>query len=135
MNKLRKKFIEKYGVSKVIKPLQKDSKDLEKEAAQLALKLNAVFVVIPMLKPYGEDVNKVKLLQEHLNIILDVLNTSNQVILGNQFYNEVKNILQKVLEENEKGIILNDELLKNSRMISKFSNSLQGKEYWEEKSY
>ena len=60
-----KSFRDKYKVSKI--PVVDETKiNKEEEAKKLTMNLNMLFVAIPLLKPDGEEPNKVKLSQQHI---------------------------------------------------------------------
>ena len=124
-----KAFRDKYKLTQISsqKKVQPDE-----EAIKLALELDAVFVGGPMQEPFDGDWNKVKLPQEHINIIKNILNTSNELITHSEFYNQIVEISQYIIENNEKGITI-DYIVSKSSIVKKFYYSLQSQEYWMEK--
>ena len=122
-----------------IKPnLDKNNTNIEnenknkKEAKDLVANLNVVFYSLPMVDPSKQ---RIKLPEKYIQIINEVLNTENELILKSEYYNDVKNILIKILEYNNEGILIDDEFLAMSRKIQVFYYSFQDKEYWEEKPF
>lgn len=103
---------------------------LEQEARRLASQLNAIFVQAPLFEPYQGDDNKVQLNNVCIGYIQEVLSTSNGLVTGSEWYEEISTILRKLLEENSKGIEV-EYIVKNSRLIKKLYFSLQPQEYWE----
>lgn len=132
MKNLFKSFRDKYKVSKI--PVVSETKvSKNEEAKQLAMKLNMLFVAIPLMKPYNGDINKVKLLEEHINVILDVLNSQNELIKNSEYYDEVKSILEEILDNNQNGIEINNSFISKARRIQIFYYSFQDEKYWKEK--
>ncbi len=134
MKNLVQVFKSKYKVKKEQMPNNKQEKDgtQEQEAAKLTLELNTLFVVIPLLQPYNNDINLVRIEGVQIEAIQNVLNADNEFILNNEFYIQSKEYLQRIL--NNDGVIeLNQEFNSKSKIIQKLAYSLQGKEYWEEK--
>jgi len=129
-----KSFRDKYKVSKI--PVVDETKiNKEEEAKKLTMNLNMLFVAIPLLKPYGEEPNKVKLSQQHIDIILEVINSNNELIKNCEYYNDVIQILRGLIANKEEGIEINSTFISDSRKIQKFYYTFQDEKYWNEKSF
>ena len=132
--KMFERFRNRYKVEKV--PAVSENKiTKEEEAKQLAMKLNMLFVAIPLLKPYGKDIHTVQLLDEHINIILEVLNSKNELIKNSEYYNEVRTILEEIVSNNQNGIKIDSSFISKSKKIQIFYYSFQDEKYWSEKSF
>ncbi len=134
MKNVFERFRNKYKVKDI--PVASEPKiSKEEEAKKLTMKLNMLFIAIPLLKPCENDVNRVNLLEEHIDIIQDVLNSDNELIKNHQLYHEVKNILEGMLASNENGIEINHTFLSKARKIQNFYYYFQDQKYWEEKPF
>ena len=132
-----KAFRNKYrleGKQKKFKSQNEKEETLEQKAINLALRLDAVFVGAPLQKPYQGDWKKIKLLKEHMDIIYEFLDSPNELIQQSEFYEPVKEILEKVVAHNEEGLLI-DDMVSDAKKVKQLYYSLRGKDYWEEKPF
>lgn len=108
-----------------IKDKKEEIKNIENEEQRrnLVLGLKAVFVIIPVLKPCSNDTDLVKIPNEHINIILKVLESDDEKITQNKLFFEVKKYLEEIIENN--GIFKIDEIfLKKANVVERFCYSV-----------
>ena len=130
----RSDFLKRIKANFMKSKLDKNSIENEnkKQAKDLVGRLNVVFYSLPMVDPSKQ---RIKLPEKYIQVINEALNTENELILKSEYYDEVRNILIKILELNNEGILIDNEFLAMSRKIQIFYYSFQDKEYWEEKPF
>lgn len=134
MKNIFERFRNKYKVNDI--PVVRKSKiSKEEEAKNLTMKLNMLFVAIPLLKPCENDANRVNLSEEHISIIEEVLNSDNELIKNNERYEEIKAILEEILASNKDGIEIDHTFLSKAKKIKVFYYNFQDQKYWKEKPF
>ena len=130
MRNIFKEFRNKYKVTNIpnVKEVSKEAP--EKEAQRLTLQLDAVMVYAPLFKSCNGDCDRVQLNELCIQYIQEILHTSNQLILENEFYQKVKGKLQEFLDKNSEGIEVKD-IVNISRDVKKLFYTMQPQEYWE----
>ena len=126
-----KEFRNRY--KSAVKPI-KNKETQEQEARRLALQLDAIFVQAPMFKPYNGDFSKIQLDEICIQYFKEILNTSNKLIIENEFYQNIKGKLEELLEKNSKGLDI-DSIVEISGEVKRLYYSMQPQEYWEEKDF
>jgi len=111
--------------------IQREGKDC---IQKLILELKAVFVMIPLLKEYHGENNLVKLTDEHIHIISNILRSDSKELLENKFFPEIKEYLSKILEGD--GILkLDDTFYTKAKVVERFCYSLLDEKYFEQKTF
>lgn len=97
--------------------------EAEEQRRNLILGLKAVFVIIPLLKPYNKEEDLVKVPNEHINIILRVLKSDDNKIIQNKLFFDVKKCLEEIIDND--GIFKIDEtFLEKANMVQRFCHSV-----------
>lgn len=105
------------------KQVVEESSEVVANRRNLVSGLKAVFVIIPLLKPYNGEYDLVKLPYQYLDIISEVLRSDDEKITQNKLFFEVKELLQDII--NNDGIFrIDNTYSEKSSKVEKFCYSL-----------
>lgn len=102
---------------------ENDNDNMAEQRRDLILGLKAVFVIIPLLKPYNNEKDLVKIPHEYLNIISKVLNSEDNEIIQNKLFFDVKLYLEEIIE-NEGIFRIDNCYLEKTNIVENFCYSL-----------
>ena len=137
MRSLIQKFKSKYKVNTKDMNLGKSNlseqtnRTIIKEARTLAGKLKGDFLAISYSFDPITASEIVNLTDDMIEIIEEVLNTENEFIRNNEFFLQVKDYLQEMIDNRQ--IILNEEFYKNFKTVEMlhYDTHRDDREFWE----